>query len=81
MISQDEVVTNNGDTKWLPYKTRMSPALPGTRGLTELSPKACGLPWKSGLWGSSSRPCQRPLGDGPAHCLPLQGGYGAGADP
>ncbi|XP_058925316.2 mucin-6 [Kogia breviceps] len=22
MISQDEVITNNGDTKWLPYKTR-----------------------------------------------------------
>ena len=40
MISQDELDTNNGDTKWLPYKTRMSPALPGTRGLTELSPKA-----------------------------------------
>lgn len=24
MISQDEVVTNNGEAKWLPYKTRTS---------------------------------------------------------
>ena len=40
MISQDEVVTNNGDIKWLPYKTRMSPTPPSTQGLTEPGPKA-----------------------------------------
>lgn len=29
MISQDEVITNHGDTKWLPYKTGAWAAPPG----------------------------------------------------
>lgn len=39
VISQDEVITNNGDTKRLPYETRTSSAPPSTRGLMSLPPK------------------------------------------
>ena len=40
MISQDEVITNNRDTKWLPYKTRTSSAPTRHPGPHEPGPKA-----------------------------------------
>lgn len=40
VISQDEVITNNGDTKWLPYATRTSSAPPQHPGPHEPAPKA-----------------------------------------
>ncbi|KAB0401063.1 hypothetical protein E2I00_019526, partial [Balaenoptera physalus] len=40
VISQDEVITNNRDTKWLPYKTRTSSAPTRYPGPHEPGPKA-----------------------------------------
>ncbi|KAJ8795569.1 hypothetical protein J1605_002331 [Eschrichtius robustus] len=40
VISQDEVITNNRDTKWLPYKTRTSSAPTRHPGPHEPGPKA-----------------------------------------